>query len=308
MTRKTFRIEAQQTGKRLDKAISELTGLGRRRIRELFLENAIQLDDARERPSALTRQGQCVAIELEASEHDAGSIETPPLCIVLETPSLVIVDKPAGQPSVPARARGKFPAQSLGTLAFALSERFPEMRGVGYSPLEAGLLHRLDTQTSGLMLAARSRRAFETLQRALSQDRIEKRYYAVVRSDERLVPSTLTAPLKPDPKNPRKVMVCHPDDPRANSAETVITPLRRGRDWTLLDVKAPRAYRHQIRAHLAELGFPLAGDVLYGAKPEPLLGARHALHAHYVAWAGDDVVTAFLERSPVPDSFGALVR
>jgi 23S rRNA pseudouridine1911/1915/1917 synthase len=249
-----------------------------------------------------------VTLDIDDAEPDTSQTENAPLRIILQTEQIVIVDKPAGQPSVPARPRGNAAATAEGTLAYSLAQQFPEMQGIGYSPSEAGLLHRLDTQTSGLVLAARNKLAFDTLKRALSQNRIEKRYFALVKSDDRLVSMVLDAPLKPDPRNPRRVVVCHAQDPRANSARTEITPLRRGRNWTLLDIKASRAYRHQIRAHLADLGFPLAGDVLYGAPHELALGARHALHAHYIAWSGDATVLAFAARSPLPESFAELAR
>jgi 23S rRNA pseudouridine1911/1915/1917 synthase len=178
------------------------------------------------------------------------------------------------------------------------------MQDIGYRTSEAGLLHRLDTHTSGLLLAARSREAFEELRRALRRGELEKRYYAVIKSDPSFRDRTIDLNLEPHPKNRRKVAVARS---AGKSAQTRIAVMQRGAHWTLLDVSVEHAYRHQIRAHLSHVGFPLAGDVLYGGTRLNELGHRHALHAHFIAAPGCDKWPPFEATSPLPNELARLL-
>jgi 23S rRNA pseudouridine1911/1915/1917 synthase len=178
------------------------------------------------------------------------------------------------------------------------------MQDIGYRPSEAGLLHRLDTHTSGLLLAARTHDAFTALQRALRDGAIEKRYYALVKSDPGLHARAIDLALAPHPKNRRKVAVARAG---GKSAQTRISIAKRGKHWTLLDVSVDHAYRHQIRVHLSAIGFPLAGDVLYGGARLAELGHRHALHAHLIGIPAGDAWPAFAAKSPLPDTLTQLL-
>jgi len=221
-----------------------------------------------------------------------------PLEIVLERADLVIVDKPAGQPTAPLGELGP------GTLAGALLGRYPEMLSVGYRAREPGLLHRLDTPTSGLVIAARSAPVFEALRQALSRERLHKRYLAIV--EDQAVPDAgvIERPLVPDAGSGR-VRVAEPGEADARLRVTRFVTLERRGPWALLEVTAPRAYRHQVRVHLASQGWPIAGDRDYGGSSAAALPSRHALHASHVSWAGDEQVAAFSADSPLPDDLRA---
>jgi 23S rRNA pseudouridine1911/1915/1917 synthase len=191
------------------------------------------------------------------------------------------------------------------------------MAGIGFSPREPGLCHRLDTGTSGLVLAARTAEAFDVLGRALKEGRLDKRYLVICEARDLPEAGTIDIPLAPHPKDRRRVYACiHPRDvarlgPRP--ASTSYQKLREHGPWALVEVKAPKAARHQIRAHFAAIEHPLAGDALYGGPPLPGHaegadeGARHALHAHRIVWKGDATVPAFTIESPLPPDLAALV-
>jgi 23S rRNA pseudouridine1911/1915/1917 synthase len=174
--------------------------------------------------------------------------------------------------------------------------------------LDAGLIQRLDTHTSGLLVAARTPVAYARLRRALTAGEITKRYYAVV--PQALLPGSgiIDWAIVPDRRKRRRVRV---DKLRESiAARQAITEWRvakRGQKWALLEVSVGRAYRHQIRAHLAALGHPIAGDELYGSIPCPLSAGRHALHAYYIYWPGDEVISGFQVDDPVPELFEHLV-
>jgi 23S rRNA pseudouridine1911/1915/1917 synthase len=177
------------------------------------------------------------------------------------------------------------------------------MAGVGYSTREPGLVHRLDTDTSGLVVAARTPAAFEALSAALKEGRIEKAYLLVCEAAGLAESGTIEIPLAPHPKDTRRVYACaHPRDVVRYSPRPAITRykvLRAAGRWALVEASAPKAIRHQIRAHMAELGHPLAGDDLYGGPAVPGLQG-HTLHASYVKWTGDAIVPAFEVRSALP--------
>jgi len=295
-----FRVALDEAGQRIDKVIArKLPDLGRRAAADLFGKGRVLVDGKAARKGDRAQAGASVTIQLE--EGDVEPEPELPLRVVFESPEVAIVRKPAGQPTAPIR-RGE-----TGTLANAILARFPETRNIGYRAREPGLLHRLDTQTSGLVIVARTPEAFAKLRTALAEGRIEKRYLAVVRKDAASEPGVVGQYLAPDPRNPRRVRVVPATMPGARAATTRFRTIRVGARWSLLEVHVSHAYRHQIRAHLSWMGAPIAGDALYGGALVPALGERQALHASYVAWAGDDVVPRFEAEDPLPVELEALL-
>ncbi len=197
------------------------------------------------------------------------------LHIVYEDGALVAVDKAPGVPSHPLRP------DEVGTVANALVARYPEMAGIGWSPREPGLVHRLDTDTSGLLLAARTPAAFERMRDALRAGRIDKRYLALC-AGRVVAPQIIDLPLANHPRDARRVVACITEADiarlRPRPAETEVLRVERVGDLSLVEVRAKSARRHQVRAHLAALGHALAGDTLYGG-PDVTGLERHFLHA-----------------------------
>lgn len=224
-----------------------------------------------------------------------------PLDVRLEREDLVVVAKPAGVPSAPLA-----PGEG-GTLVNALIARYPEMCAIGWAEREPGLIHRLDTQTSGLLVAARTPESFRVLVAALRQGQLEKRYLAVVPSAGLADEGSIDAALLPDPARRGRVRTAQDGMGYQRAARTLFRVLSRGARWALVEVHASRAFRHQVRAHLASIGYPICGDALYGGAPDARLGARHALHASYV---GCDVpgVAPFAVGDEPPDLFLELLR
>jgi 23S rRNA pseudouridine1911/1915/1917 synthase len=208
----------------------------------------------------------------------------------------VVVEKPAGQPTAPVEDG------ETGTLANALVGHYPEMERVGYSPREPGLVHRLDTDTSGLVLAARSEAAFEVLSKGLKAGAVDKRYLLVCLGAGLASSGEIGIPIAHHPKDQKRMYPCvHPRDVaryRPRQVSTTFRVLRTAGEWALVEARASVAMRHQLRVHFAAIGHPLAGDTLYGGPPAAGL-ARHALHASYVGWRGDAVVPALEAHSPL---------
>lgn len=290
-----FEVSPEEAGMRLDKIlVRRFPELGRKRARELCLAGRVAVEGRPAPKAALPSVGARVSFELEGARSavaEAGFLD-----VLLERPELVVVNKPAGQPSAVLRG------DERGAVVNALLARYPEMRDVGFHAREPGLVHRLDTQTSGVLLAARTREAFDALREAIESEGLTKRYLALVESQSIGAAGEIDAWLGPHPKNPRRVASFRAGHPAARPARSTYRVLRRSGRWALVEVEACRAYRHQVRAHLALRGSPIAGDALYGGPELPLLGARHALHASHVSFPGP-FPEAFTVEAPLPPEF-----
>lgn len=299
MSDQRFVVEASHSGERLDKfVIAVVPGLGRKGARRLFDEGRVRINGKRPRKGDLARQGDQVVIEMpESSGPNAVPESSAALVVRLETAQAVVVEKPPGQPTAPVDDG------ETGTLANALVGHYPEMEKVGYSPREPGLVHRLDTDTSGLVLAARSEAAFDALSKGLKAGAIEKRYLLICHGAGLASSGEIGIPIAHHPKDQKRMYPCvHPRDVaryRPRQATTTFRVLRMAGEWALVEARAATAIRHQLRVHFASIGHPLAADVLYGGPAAPGL-TRHALHASYVGWRGDAVVPALEAHSPLP--------
>lgn len=300
-------IEAQRvvvgeafTGHRADEAVLRcFPGFSRKEVKELFEAGRVRGSGRRLKKGDRLERGMELVVEAPSVPiiPDASL----PLEVLFESEDFVIVDKPAGLPTAPlVRTETR-------SLAAALLARYPEMRGVGFREREPGLVHRLDNETSGVVLAARSQAAFQAARSLFESSLIEKRYLAVVTAD---VPESgeFESLLGPDTAEPRRVRVyAEPPDGYAKQCRTSYRVLERGARFALVQLSVERAFRHQIRVHLAHLGFPIAGDALYGGAVVPELGERHALHGSYVAWAGDAVRAGFRAEAGLPAELRALL-
>jgi 23S rRNA pseudouridine1911/1915/1917 synthase len=294
-------VGPEAAGERLDKFLARaVPGVGRKRARELCDGGCVRVNGRRERAATPLTPGATVELELDAEAPLAEpGLE---LDVRLELDSVLVVHKPPGQPTATLR-----PAER-GTLVNALVARYPELTLVGHRPREPGLIHRLDTETSGLVVVARSTDAFGTLTRALRAGRLVKQYLAVTAAVELPQEGSIDAALGPDPTRHGRVRVV-PDSERAyaKAATTRYRVIEQNGGFLLLELEAARAFRHQIRAHLASLGAPLVGDSLYGGPEWPGAGTRHALHASHVAWAGDRTVPSFAVNAGLPEDMRRLL-
>jgi 23S rRNA pseudouridine1911/1915/1917 synthase len=295
----SFVVAETENGERLDRLlVAHVAGLGRKRARELFAEGRVRVNGHRVKAGVRAKPGDAVSVELDAPGATPDAQQA--LVVRHESAEVLVVDKPAGQPTAPLR-----PGE-LGTLANAIAARYPQTLGVGHQPREPGLLHRLDTQTSGLVIVALTAQAFATLNRALGTERLTKRYLAIVEGDL-AGEGSIDWPLGPDPTRKGRV-AAYPTPPRGYFREATtryrIVSERGGRK--LVELEVARAFRHQVRAHLAALGAPLVGDALYGGAPFPEGGERHALHASYVAWTGAPTLPSFRVESDLPDDMRLL--
>jgi 23S rRNA pseudouridine1911/1915/1917 synthase len=272
------KVVAEQAGVRLDRFVCDhLTGLSRASARRGIEQGLVRVNGARAAAGRRLHEGDLVQLDALQALGEGPIVRALPepglpLRVLHEDAQLLVVDKPAGMPSHPL-APGE-----RGTLASALLARYPELAGVGYSAREPGLVHRLDTGTSGLLLVARDAASFQALRSALREGAIEKRYQALCAGSVQ-APAVREAFL-----SARGARVTVRDSAFA-TAEPIATELLAAEllsGYSLVTVRAARARRHQLRAHLAALGHPIVGDARYGGPALPGL-TRHLLHASELA-------------------------
>jgi len=247
-----------------------LPAMSRRLVRRLIAEGAVCVNG---RPAA---KGVRVAPGDRVTLPDLPATITPEpglaLAVLHEDDALVALDKPGGMPGHALDPRQR------GTAAAFLLARYPEMADVG-DPLAPGLVHRLDSGTSGLLVAARARAAHRALRAALRARAVEKRYLAWVAGDASALDGARVAlPLAHDPRDRRRMLPATAGV-RAWPAETRLAIVAAGRERSLVEATILTGVTHQVRVHLAARGHPVLGDVLYGGAPAGLPRGRHALHA-----------------------------
>lgn len=282
-------LEPNDAGERIDRFLCRhVPTLGRKLSAQLCESGRVLLNGKRVRKSELLPASGVVVVRGEKWGHALPFPELEPKILLLRD-DLLIADKPPGIPS------GALIGKEGGTFAGALLARYPEIGEIGYNAREPGLLHRLDTFTSGLLLVARNSETFSGLLSALQAGELRKKYLALVPGNVLPDSGRRCSGLQPDPKERERVREWDGGKEHCTS----FTIRERGERFDLVEVSVSAAYRHQIRAHLAALGAPLIGDVLYGSRAQEF-APRHALHASYIAGAAKGV-PAFEARSGLPD-------
>ncbi len=202
-----------------------------------------------------------------------------PLDIIYEDDDVVVVNK---QPGISVHPSINEPG---GTLANALIVRHPELIGVGDDPLRPGIVHRLDKDTSGILVVAKNQKAFEFLKKEWQNGAVIKRYLTLVwghPKEKGEIVSELTRSLK----DFRRRMVIKPKEGQELKGKLAITEykiVKKFKDFSLVEVYPKTGRTHQIRVHMASIGHPVAGDKIYGKKREAPEGlTRQFLHAHYL--------------------------
>lgn len=305
-TDRSYTARATDDGVRVDKVLQRIMPEDTRRswMRDMFERGLVRVQG---RPVAkgfrLTR-GQVLTVCDSLASARAQPDASAPLHVVLQRDDLVIVDKPAGQPCAPLRP------EQVGTVANALLARYPEMARVGYGPLEPGLVHRIDNNTSGLVIAARSNDSFAHLVTALRGEKIDKYYLLICAKQGLATQGVIELPLVKMAKRAVAVRRSGGVEARnishAKPARTEYRVLRCYGPFALVLVHAPKALRHQIRAHFAAIDHPLVGDVLYGSQQIDL--PRHALHAHTIRYEGDSIIAPFQAVSALPEDMENLLK
>ena len=290
-----FSVAEADAGSRLDRALAARPEIGSRSLAERLLrDGSVTVDGARRPKSHRLEVGAVVEVVLPQAA-DGLEPETVTVRVVYDDEHVLVVDKPAGLPMHPGAGvtRGTLAAQLLALGAQG-----------GDDPDRPGIVHRLDRDTSGLLVAARSEEALRALQQAIRRREIDRRYLALVRGRPRSRAGRIDAPIGRDRRDPTRRSL-DTDEPRA--AATHFEVLELLPEHALLEVRLETGRTHQIRVHLAAIDLPVAGDPAYGVKGDLGL-VRQFLHAHRLRLS-HPVTRAVLDlESPLPPDLGAALE
>jgi len=273
-------VQPAEAGTRLDRFLADRLGLGLRGLRRWAEDHEARVNDRTAAKGARLAAGDRVALPSLPPAADWRPAPEPDLEIRLAHADayLLAADKPAGMPCHPNRP------EERGTLVAGLLASYPELAGVGDHAREPGLVNRLDSDTSGLVLLARTEPSFRALKRSFGWRQVAKQYLALVHGAVD-APGRVDLPLAHHPGDARRMVAVLGPRTRVRGkplpARTEFEPQQRLPEFTLVRVRARTGRMHQVRVHLAAAGFPVAGDALYaprGSAPPAGL-ARQFLHA-----------------------------
>ena len=308
-------VASDDAGKRLDQFLAtRLNSISRARVQDMIAEGKVLVNDAPAKASLKLRGGERISVLGEAQRAPLKAIaEEIPLDIVYEDDDLAVIDKPAGM-MVHAGAGASEDARNRGTLVNALLHHLNSLSGVG-GELRPGIVHRLDKETSGLIIVAKNDEAHRKLGAQFAAREVKKKYVALVHGWVKKGSGTIAQSISRDPVR-RVRMTARLQGGRA--AVTHYRVLRRldtkfGK-LTLLDVKIDTGRTHQIRVHVAAMGHPVVGDTMYGA-PKQARGKsaaiglpRNFLHAAELEFRHPRTGVTIALKSELPEELREFLR
>lgn len=263
-------------GERLDRYVSDhLPDLSRAAVQRLIEEGNIRVDGRDRKASYRVQAGEAITVRIPPPEPVAVRAEAIPLDIVYEDDNVVVVNKPAGMVVHPAAGH------SAGTLVNAMLAHTSLNVGGEARP---GIVHRLDSETSGLIIVAKNDAAMRNLQAQFKARRVHKTYLALVEGQITPPRGKIEAPIGRDPKHRQRMAVVTGAHIKSREAVTNYRTIANLGDYTLVEAEPQTGRTHQIRVHFAFMGFPVVGDSLYGTRKKNRLGLeRQFLHAWKLA-------------------------
>ena len=268
-----------------------LAGLGldltRSRLRQLIDSGDVLVNGGVVKPAHRVRRGDRVLVSVPPPKPSTAVAQDIPINVVYQDAELVVIDKPAGLAAHPG------PGHPDQTLVNGLLALCPDIQGIG-GEIRPGIVHRLDKDTSGLMIAAKTESAHHNLSQQIKNRAVEKGYLALVEGVPSPESGVIDAPIGRDLRRRTRMAVTA----GGRESRTGYRLLERAGRYSLLELQLHTGRTHQARVHLAWLGHPLVGDAVYG-KRSPLL-PRHFLHAHRLAFAHPATGQPLEFRSPLP--------
>ncbi len=269
-------LPAAARGRRLDQVLAEvIPGQSRAALQRLLREGRVLVDGRAARPATRVRGGESVRVELPPPRPSDVAPEAIPLSVLYEDADLIVIDKPAGMTVHPGAGRRG------GTLVAALLHHCSDLSGVG-GVERPGIVHRLDRDTSGVLVAAKNDAAHRALASQFKARTVRKTYEAIVWGRPRSLTGRIDAAIGRHP-SARTRMAVDPEGRASRTAWRVVSALG---PVTLLEVSPETGRTHQIRVHLASIGHPVVGDPLYGGRRTATAASRPSDRTALAAYAG----------------------
>jgi 23S rRNA pseudouridine1911/1915/1917 synthase len=286
--------DATAAGVRLDLYLSRMTGLPRAQIQRLIQATRVLVDGRSVKSSAVIRPGQRISVTIPPPQPSVLTPEPIPLDILYEDEDLLVLNKPAGLVVHPA------PGHATGTLVHALLHQCPNLPGIG-AERRPGIVHRLDKETSGVMVVAKTDAAMASLSGQFKARLVKKTYLALVQGEVRQTEGRITAGIGRHERDRKRMAV---RSRKAREALTAYRVMKRLDGFTLLQVHPETGRTHQIRVHLSAIGHPVVGDKVYGGRKEKGSAAgRQLLHAWKLGLFHPRTHTWMEFEAPIPPDF-----
>lgn len=298
MEKRTFVVAPGEEALRIDKLLTtKLEDYSRSQVQQLIEEGKVKLDGRPVKGNMRGKQGDLVEIILPEPEQMEILPETIPLEIVYEDEDLLVIDKPQGLVVHPA------PGNKKGTLVNALLYYYPAIAKVN-DPKRPGIIHRLDKDTSGLMVVAKNNFAFQKIAVQLKAYEAKRHYLAIVHGKIAEEGGRIDAPIGRHPVERKKMAVT---DQGGKPALTEYWVKKRFEKYTYLEVGLHTGRTHQIRVHLAFIGHPILGDPVYGIKKKHFGVDTQMLHAYKLGFKHPNGGKYIEFISPLPTDFENLL-
>ena len=308
-------VGQDEGGMRLDLFLAQkISGVSRSRLHRWISEGRVSIEGVSVRPSLPLRAGWRVVLDRPADVPTTLAAEPVPLEIVHEDEDLIVINKPAGLAVHPGAGR------STGTLVHGLLHLHPDREWPG-SPERPGIVHRLDRDTTGLLLVACQDKSYIDLRRQISEREVRRAYVALVWGTPTLASGLIDLPIGRDPRDRRRMAVVRRG---GRASRTRYRVLKEFGPVSLLEVRLETGRTHQIRVHLAHGGFPVFGDSVYGGgrsflsriamQDRPRYSEwlrclnRQALHAYHLGLRHPRDHQWWVFEAPVPDDFDLVLR
>lgn len=297
---------------RLDKAVASLAaGLSRSAVQRLVEQGRVLVNGVAQDADFRVQPGHIITVRLPEPPpgvlHEVQHTEPLSLDILYEDAGVIVVNKPAGMVVHPA------PGNASGTLVHAVLSYAPEVITVGDAH-RPGIVHRLDKETSGLLLIAKSEAARSALQSQFKARTIKKTYLALCVGRVQPERGLIHKPIARDPSNRRRMaVVVNGKEATTQYAVLEVFTHREGEGGTaysLVRVHPLTGRTHQIRVHLASIGYPLVGDALYGMRRDPLtrrVTPRHLLHASELTFVSPATGELLSVHAPLPEDMRSVI-
>lgn len=294
MEEQLVEFTADTAGERLDVALVMNTdGMSRGQLQALIHDGKVTVDGKPAKPSLKLKGGETIVVQMPAPlQDDRVTPQDIALNILYEDDHLAVIDKPAGLVVHPGDGNEQ------GTLVNAILARYPQIAQIPYDARRRGIVHRLDKDTSGLIVIAKNAPAQLKLAEQFAKRTVEKTYLALVERIPKTLTGRIEAPIARDPHQRKRMAVIRAGKPAITEYRVIDSEFREGQ--ALLEVNLLTGRTHQIRVHLAFIGAPIVGDTVYGFRKQRLRIKRHFLHAAKLAF--DHPVTGERLRfeSPLP--------
>jgi 23S rRNA pseudouridine1911/1915/1917 synthase len=296
---RVIELRVDRDGPRVDKYIAEkLSELSRSFVRKLLDEGRITIAGQPPKASYKVEAGDVVIVRVPPPRETQVQAEPIPLDILYEDDDIIVVDKAAGMVVHPAYGHPS------GTLVNALLAHGVGLSGIG-GELRPGIVHRLDKDTSGLLVVAKNDSAHRHLQEQFEQRQVHKTYLALTEGQLPAASGVIEAPIGRDPQR-RKLMAVLSRGGR--EARTMYRVVQSFAEHTLVEANPITGRTHQIRVHFKSIGHPIAGDPVYGYRKQRLPLRRQFLHAARMAFSSPGTGQPVEFSSPLPDDLAAVLE